>query len=297
MNPLSHPKDSFRHLFLYGNLHQEGHFRELELLLEVLASRGFTVDISTRFGHYLAESGVRMPAFSFADSLPVSTDAILSIGGDGTFLHAAELAGAAEVPVLGINTGHLGFLASYTLAETEELAAMLADATARLEPRMLLRLESDHLPSELWPYALNEISILKEDTSSMINVATGIDGYPLADYLADGLVISTPTGSTAYSMAAGGPIVQPTLECITLTPVAPHTLTLRPLVVGADSELHLKVTSRADTFRVSLDGRSVVMPCGATLRVRRALFSTIVMRRPDDDFASILRNKLLWGRR
>ena len=174
---------------------------------------------------------------------------------------------------------------------------MLADGTASLEPRMLLHLESDHLPSGLWPYALNEISILKEDTSSMINVSTRIDGFPLAEYLADGLVVCTPTGSTAYSMAAGGPIVQPTLECITLTPLAPHTLTLRPLVVGADSDLHLKVTSRADAFRVSLDGRSVVMPCGATLRVRRALFSTIVMRRPDDDFASILRNKLLWGRR
>ena len=174
---------------------------------------------------------------------------------------------------------------------------MLADGTASLESRMLLRLECDHLPEDMWPYALNEVSVLKEDTSSMINVEASIDGFPLADYLVDGLVVSTPTGSTAYSMAAGGPIVEPTLQCVVLTPVAPHTLTLRPLVVGSESEILLKVTSRADAFRVSLDGRSIVMPCGTTLRVRRALFSTIVMRRPDDDFASILRNKLLWGRR
>lgn len=288
---------SFSRLYLYGNLHQDGHFADLESLLCLLGTRGFNVDIDRRFGEYLAAAGLDISDFALCDSLPVSTDAILSIGGDGTFLHAAERAGATEVPVLGINTGHLGFLASYTLGEASQLADMLASGEARLEHRMLLRIESDDLPQGMWPYALNEVSVLKEDTSSMINVATRIDGFGLADYLADGLVISTPTGSTAYSLAAGGPIVEPTLECITLTPVAPHTLTLRPLVVGAESDLLLKVTSRADTFRVSLDGRSAVLPCGAELRVRRALFSTTVMRRPEDDFASILRNKLLWGRR
>ena len=287
----------FRHLFLYGNLHQEGHLDDLEELLRILVAKGFKVDIETRFGRYLESRGVGLQGYPLSDGVCVTTDAILSIGGDGTFLHAAERAGATEVPVLGINTGHLGFLASYTLAESAELADMLADGTASLESRMLLRLECNHLPEDMWPYALNEVSVLKEDTSSMINVEASIDGFPLADYLVDGLVVSTPTGSTAYSMAAGGPIVEPTLQCVVLTPVAPHTLTLRPLVVGSESEILLKVTSRADAFRVSLDGRSIVMPCGTTLRVRRALFSTIVMRRPDDDFASILRNKLLWGRR
>lgn len=288
---------SFRHLFLYGNLHQEGHFADLGNMMRILATKEFNVDIDRRFGEYLRSNGIDLHGFPLVDSLPVSTDAILSLGGDGTFLHAAVKAGATETPVLGINTGHLGFLASYTLSEAAELADMLLAGTARLEHRMLLRLESAYLPDSVWPYALNEISVLKEDTSSMINVETRIDGFRLADYLADGLVIATPTGSTAYSLAAGGPIVEPTLQCITLTPVAPHTLTLRPLVVGAESDLLLKVTSRADAFRVSVDGRSMVMPCGAELRVRRAVFSTIVMRRPEDDFASILRNKLLWGAR
>ncbi len=290
-------KESFRRLYLYGNLHQDGHFADLDALLRLLERRGFNVDIDRRFGEYLASNGLDVTSFALCETFPVSTDAILSIGGDGTFLHAAERAGATEVPILGINTGHLGFLASYTLGEAAQLADMLTSGDARLEHRMLLRLESDDMPSDMWPYALNEVSVLKEDTSSMINVATRIDGFGVADYLADGLVVATPTGSTAYSLAAGGPIVEPTLKCITLTPVAPHTLTLRPLVVGAESDLRLKVTSRADAFRVSLDGRSAVLPCGAELRIRRALFSTTVMRRPEDDFASILRNKLLWGRR
>lgn len=287
----------FRKLFLFGNTRQDGHFRNLSEFMEVLRGRGFEIDIERGFGRYLDESGVDISGCTLVEALPASADAIVSIGGDGTFLHAAEYAGDSEVPILGINTGHLGFLASYTLDEAAMLADMLLGGGARLEHRLVLRLESTSLPEGFRPYALNEVALLKEDTSSMINVLAEIDGYKLADYLADGLVISTPTGSTAYSLAAGGPIVQPTLDCVTLTPVAPHTLTLRPLVVGADSDITLRVTSRSATCRVSLDGRSFVIPCGTTLRVCRAGFSVIVMRGPKDDFASILRNKLLWGRR
>lgn len=288
---------SFHHLFLFGNLHQDGNLDELGDFLAVLRDRGFEIDIERSFGRYLEQAGVSVCGCEIIDALRADTDAIVSIGGDGTFLHAAACAAKSEVPILGINTGHLGFLASYTLDEASVLADMLLGGDARLEHRMLLRLDSPSLPEDIWPYALNEVALLKEDTSSMITVSAEIDGYKVADYLADGLVIATPTGSTAYSLAAGGPIMQPTLECVTLTPVAPHTLTLRPLVVGADCNISLRVTSRAESFRVSLDGRSMVLPCGASLRVRRAAFSTVVMRRPEDDFASILRAKLLWGRR
>lgn len=291
------PASSIHHISLFGNHHQEGHFDRLQMLFDVLVQRGFILDVEKGFASYLRANGIDFRGAAEVSALPVATDAIISIGGDGTFLHAAQWARASEVPILGINTGHLGFLASYTLDEAARLADMLAGGHARVEYRSLLRLECDCLPPGFWPYALNEVAILKEETASMINVATEIDGYPLADYLADGLVISTPTGSTAYNLSAGGPIMQPTLECFTLSPVAPHTLTLRPLVISGESSLLLHVTSRARDFRVSLDGRSFVVPCGSVLAIRKALFSTAVIRRPDDDFASILRNKLLWGRR
>ena len=285
------------HVAVIGSTWQEGHLGEISSLLSYLAGRGFSIDVEERFAAYLRTNGIPLEGMNTVRELPVSTDAVISIGGDGTFLHAAQWAGASETPILGINTGHLGFLASYTAGESRQLADLLAGGEARMERRSLLRLESDSLPEGFWPYALNEVAVLKEETSSMINIEAYIDGFSLADYLADGLIISTPTGSTAYNLSAGGPILEPTLECVCLSPIAPHTLTLRPLVVSGDADIRLRVTSRAKDFRVSLDGRSFVVPCGSELRIRKALFSTVVVRRPEDDFASILRGKLLWGKR
>lgn len=281
-----------------GSRHQEGFLDEIAALLRRLSADGVDVCLESRFFHYLESRLPEMPAgLRHSPGIPPEADLVASIGGDGTFLRTARLVADLEIPILGINTGHLGFLANYSLAEAASLGRELCDDDFSVESRSVLRVEAPLFPESVWPYALNEVAILKEDTSSMITVHTELDGYFLADYLADGLIVATPTGSTGYNLSVGGPILQPTLECRVLSPIAPHSLTMRPVVVDAFSAVTATTTSRAHTYRVSLDGRSFVMACGTTIKIVRAPFSVKVLHRRRDDFASTLRHKLLWGRR
>lgn len=280
-----------------GNTYQDGSIAALADFFSLLEAKGFQLKIESRFASYLFSKGIDMAGRVYCVDFPLDAEALVSFGGDGTFLHAARWAGASGVPVLGVNTGHLGFLASFSLDRTDDLLEVLVDCRAIVERRSLLKVESRHLPPDIWPYALNEIALQKEETSSMISVHSEIDGCFLADYLADGLIVSTPTGSTAYNLSAGGPIVQPTLDCMVLSPIAPHTLTMRPLVVGGDSVLRLTASSRETDFRLSLDGRSFLMKCGTVMKISKAGFEICVLRRPEDEFPTLLRDKLLWGRR
>ncbi len=286
-------------IVITGNRHQEGYFPELQWLFDSFAMREFNVFIRERFSDYLRMNGVCIPdSFQAVVDFPDQAQCVISLGGDGTFLKAAQWVGDREIPVMGINTGHLGYLASYTLSETEELINVIENDRYEIERRALLEVRGDMLPPDFWQYALNEVAILKAETASMVTVHAGIDGQFLADYLADGLVVSTPTGSTAYNLSVGGPILQPTLGCVVISPIAPHSLTMRPLVVAGTSEISLSVYSRSDYCRVSLDGRSFVMKCGDDkLMLSRAGFSVMVMRRPEVGFAALLRSKLLWGKR
>ncbi len=288
-----------RKLALFGNRHQEGYFPQLQRLLIMLSERGFEVWVQERFSTYLEANGVVFPdGFEVTEDFPMEAECVVSIGGDGTFLKAAQWVGAAETPILGINTGHLGFLASYSLEEMEELTDVVARDLGQRERRAVLEVRSSSLPDGFWPYALNEVAVQKGETASMVTVHAEIDGYFLADYLSDGLVVATPTGSTAYNLSAGGPILQPTLECLVLSPIAPHSLTMRPLVVSGESEIHLRAYSRMDYARVSLDGRSFMLRCGEDeLEITKAPFAVVVLRRPDASFSRLLRNKLLWGKR
>lgn len=284
---------------IFGNRYQEGHLVELGRFFAMLDKRGFRVCVSRDFFEYLDEVGIHLPGgISVADELPEDTECVVSIGGDGTFLRAAQWVGKLGIPILGINTGHLGFLASYSLGEMDELAQVIALDLGKLERRVLLEVKGKSIPEGFWPYALNEVAVLKGETASMVTVHAEIDGYFLADYMSDGLVVSTPTGSTAYNLSAGGPIMQPTLECMALSPIAPHSLTMRPLVVAGTSEIRLRARSRVRYARVSLDGRSFMMPCGKDeLTITLAPFHVVVLRRPDASFARLLRGKLLWGTR
>lgn len=160
---------------------------------------------------------------------------------------------------------------------------------------MLLEVSGEDIPADFWPYALNEVALLKEDSSSMIRIRTEIDSHFLTEYQADGLLISTPTGSTGYNLSVGGPIMQPTLGCCVLSPVAPHSLTMRPLAVSSDSSIRTRTVSRAGHFRLSLDGRSFILKSGSEICVTKADFELPVLRRKGADFASTLRHKLHWG--
>lgn len=251
--------------------------------------------VHPKLGSYLQEKGVDLCGAETATVIAEDTGLIISIGGDGTFLRAARWAGKKEIPILGVNTGHLGFLSSCNIDGVTEMLGAICRGDVIVERRMVLRVQSDAFPGSVWPYALNEVAFLKEESASMISIKTDINGHYLADYRADGLIVATPTGSTAYNLASGGPIIEPTLDCMVLSPVAPHSLTVRPLVVGGDSELVMSVESRTDGFRLSLDGRSYVIAAGEKIRIQRAGFSTMLVRKKDSNFATILRDKLLWS--
>lgn len=283
---------------IFGNRHQEDYLGGLKRFFRELEARGFYVCVERRFGEYLLANGVEFPRDAeLVCEIPAGVEYVVSIGGDGTFLRAAQWVSSREIPILGVNTGHLGFLAGYSLEETEELAEVLLSGCGLRECRSVLELRCDSLPEGMWPYALNEVAVMKCETSSMMTVHAEIDGHYLADYLADGLVVSTPTGSTAYNLSAGGPILQPTLGCIVLSPVAPHSLTMRPLVVSGESEIRLIAQGRSETARVSLDGRSFMLEAGREMEISKAAFHVIVLRRPETSFSELLRDKLLWGRR
>ena len=251
--------------------------------------------VHPKLAHYLTENHVELHGARISADFPSDADLLISLGGDGTFLRAARWAGKSEVPVLGVNTGHLGFLASCSLDGLPEMLGAVCRGDVIVEKRMVLWVHGHSLDDEIWPYALNEVAFLKEETASMIAVRTNVNGQFLADYRADGLIIATPTGSTAYNLSAGGPILEPTLDCMVLSPVAPHTLTVRPLVVGGDSELELTVESRTGEFRLSLDGRSLAVPAGEKVWIKRAGFSTMLIRGKGENFSTILRDKLLWN--
>lgn len=226
-------------------------------------------------------------------------DLALSIGGDGSFLRAARWIGEREVPILGINSGHLGFLADVTLQQSDSVIDAIASMDLTIDSRRMLHvgLDAPRGTAELpqFPYALNEVAVLRDETASMISVEATLDGLPLATYQADGLIVSTPTGSTGYNLSVGGPILAPTSDCWVVSPIAAHSLTMRPLVVNSRSVIDLRVSSRVPVYRLSLDGQSVTLPLDATIRLDRAPFVTRIAHRRGHNFVNTLRGKLLWG--
>lgn len=229
------------------------------------------------------------------NQLPVA-DIALSIGGDGTFLRTAKEIKDSDIPILGINTGRLGFLADINFHDLEETIKELFTGNYLIEERSLLKVIPNTTEQEInYEYALNEIAILKQDTSSMLTLHTYIDDDYLTSYQADGLIIATPTGSTAYSLSVGGPILMPKSSSLVLSPIAPHNLTSRPLVVNHDVVIKIKIESRSNTFLVSTDGYSKIYDTTTEIIVRKADHTIKVVKRKGHTFYETLRDKLLWG--
>jgi NAD+ kinase len=222
-------------------------------------------------------------------------DIALSIGGDGTFLRTALQVNKYNIPILGINTGRLGFLAEISINQIDETLEELFRGEYDIEERSLLRLSTAEQAFGGFNYALNEVAVLKRETSSMITIHTYLNDDYLTSYQADGLVVATPTGSTAYSMSVNGPILLPQNKNFILSPVAPHSLNVRPIVIPDDYLITLKVESRSNSFLVSLDGRSEDMPVGIILKISRANFVTRIIKRFNHTFYQTLSEKLMWG--
>lgn len=280
---------------LYGNTSQLGALPALRSFIGLLLDCGIEVEAERSFHAWLSHEGVEMSACKAVEHPTPAATAIISSGGDGTLLRAARWAGCSEIPVAGINTGHLGFLTSWQLSDAPALVKAIAEDDFDVEVRSVLRIHCDALTSGVWPYALNEVSLLKENSGSVITVRTCVDGSYLTDYTADGLLIATPSGSTAYNLSAGGPILQPTVSALVLTPVAPHTLTMRPLVISDNSRVTTLTESRTGSFLLSVDGEAMSLPSGTRVEVSKADFYVKIVRRAGAGFAVALRDKLLWG--
>ena len=224
-----------------------------------------------------------------------NADYVISMGGDGTFLRAASKVGNREIPIVGVNMGRLGFLADILPSEIEETLDNIFNGNYSIEQHTVIEVEADGAKIEGSPYALNDVAILKRDSASMISVRTYINDEFLVNYQADGLVISTPTGSTAYNLSNGGPIIVPRSSSLCLTPVAPHSLNIRPIVINDTSVITMDVESRSHSFLVAIDGRSEKMVEGTKITIRKAPFVIKIVKQNNRRYLSSLREKLMWG--
>jgi NAD+ kinase len=233
--------------------------------------------------------------FSSAEDLPGKIDFLMSLGGDGTLLDTVCYVRDTNIPVIGINFGRLGFLASIGKEEIHALVKALLNRTYVVDQRSLLHLDANIPLFGDVPYALNEFTIHKKDTSAMVKIHTYLNGEFLNTYWADGLIVATPTGSTGYSLSCGGPIVFPDAGNFVITPVAPHNLNVRPIIVPNNNIISFEVEGRSDQFLCTLDSRMETIDNTVQLAIKKEEFKLSLLRLDDSNFLHTLRNKLLWG--
>lgn len=282
---------------IFGNAMKSATPEEVRHLLEFLELRGVNVVLSEELRR---ELNLRdYPEFPTAAE-PI--DFALSVGGDGTFLTTASFIGNKSIPIVGINCGHLGFLADVQTRDVDRILDQLIKGQYTIEQRSLLTVrttpaDSGKLGSALIPSpnALNEVAILKQSMSRMISIDTKVNGQFLTTYHADGLIIATPTGSTAYNMSVGGPLMVPQARGIILSPIASHSLGVRPLVIPDDWQLELQVHSRNDNYMISVDGRSQTLSSDVTLQISKAAYTIKVVQVGENSFIQSLKDKLSWG--
>lgn len=287
---------------IFGNEYQAGKSVGIGQVLTSLYERNAEIYVDRPFYEYLSrELKVDIKADGVFDGYNFDVDYAISIGGDGTFLKAANRVLAKGTPVIGVNTGRLGFLAEVLPTEFREALDEIYAGTCNIEKHMVIQVEvntsgaAEPLPLEGSPYALNDIAILKRDSASMITVRAYVNDDFLVTYQADGLIVSTPTGSTAYSLSNGGPIIVPNSGSICLTPVAPHSLNIRPIVVNDTTVIRLEVESRSHNFLMAVDGRSEKLYEGTELIIKKAPYAVNVVNLRSKRYFALLREKLMWG--
>ena len=263
------------------------------------AFKGHEVFLHQDFASFLESSLNYKPKvqafFKRYNDLDPHFDFMFSIGGDGTFLESVELVRDLGIPIIGINSGRLGFLANISKNDILVAIEKLKNKEFTIQERTLLTLETDNNLFGDFNIALNELTIIKKDTSSMVTIKAYIDGEYLNSYWTDGLIVSTPTGSTAYSLSVGGPIVMPGTRNFVISPIAPHHLTVRPMVIPDDKEIVLRVEGRSSSFLATLDSRSKVFDGDTELRIKKASYTTKTVLLDDTSFFKVIRDKLMWG--
>lgn len=280
---------------IFGNTYQTEKSHPVIKLFQVLSQCSAEVYVCRDFYQFLdSHQNFRPEIKGLIDNATFEADLAISVGGDGTFLNAAERVGPKGIPILGINTGRLGFLADVSESDIETAIQEIFRNDFAIEDRSQLELDIRNGCFGQSRFALNEIAVMKQDSSSMITIHTWLNDQFLNTYHSDGLIVSTPTGSTAYSMSVGGPILIPQTSNFIISPIAPHSLTVRPLVVPDDYTITLEVESRNRNFLIALDGRShAVEAC--KFQIRKAAFPVRVIKRTTHTYFDTLRTKLMWG--
>ncbi len=284
---------------IFGQTFDDSFSDAIYKIFEKLNKNKVTIIVYDEFLKYIREHLFFEPkiseVFDSVDNFPRNVDLIFSIGGDGTFLKCVSYAKISQTPIVGINSGRLGFLAYISKEEISDAIDNIIKKNYSIEQRTLIELITDNRLFAEQNYALNEITVQKRDSSAMISVDVYMNDELLNKYWADGLIIATPTGSTAYSLSAGGPIIVPGSGNLVITPLAPHNLTVRPIVLSDDNILKLKVTGRSQSFMVALDFRTEVFDQNTVLTVKKASFTINMIKLKNSNFFTTLRNKLMWG--
>jgi NAD+ kinase len=284
---------------LYGQTVNPNFFEELSRFFDLLKEKQIESFVYGPFLEYLQqECGIRPEIsgwFEDADELPDDISYLFSLGGDGTFLKSFLVAKNGSIPLVGINSGRLGFLSDISRDEIESAITDILEGNILIDERTALELEIISDDQSVFLYALNEIAVTKLDSSSMINIHTFINDEFLNTYWADGLIVATPTGSTAYSLSVGGPILTPDSENFVISPIAPHNLTVRPVVVPDHHSITLRVEGRGHHFLASIDSKSETIYFKESLKIRKAPFKVKTIRLKGHSFFTTLRNKLMWG--
>jgi NAD+ kinase len=285
---------------IFGQFYQNATSPIIERLFSFLNKNQAELFVEEKFSAILVENKLIPDTYSKFNShkdLDKSFDMLISIGGDGTFLRAVTLVRNSGIPILGINAGRLGFLATVQQNNIENFLQLVLEKKYTISKRTLLSLTCSPKVDELKElnFAMNEVTVSRKDTASMITIETYLNGEYLNSYWADGLIISTPTGSTGYSMSCGGPILMPDVNSLVLTPIAPHNLNARPLVIPDNTTIKLKVSGREENYLVSLDSRTAAVKNESVLTIKKTPFKINMVEIPEETFLKTLRNKLLWG--
>ena len=281
---------------IFGNEYQAKKSTSIEMILDYLAQKGAEIYVENAYYEFLTRSQhIDVKAAGVFEDYNFDVDYVISMGGDGTFLKAASRVGAKGTPIIGVNMGRLGFLADVLPGEVEAALDSLYAGECQIEEHVVIQVEAEGGVLAGNPFALNDIAVLKRDDASMISIRTQVDGEFLVTYQADGLIVTTSTGSTAYNLSNGGPIIIPQSSSLCLTPVAPHSLNIRPVVINDTAEITLDVESRSHNFLVAIDGRSERMTEGTRLVIRKAAHTIKIVKQRNQRYFSTLREKLMWG--
>ena len=282
---------------IFGNKHQTKKSKSIEKLFHAITSRKDTFVIDKPFYDFLCDEGFSVPA---PDGVITNDDfnanIAISFGGDGTLLRTASRIGRKPIPILGINAGRLGFLTTTSNENIDVILDKIHSGEYDTESRSLIEAVTKGGELKNYPFALNEIAVMKHDSSSMMTLEATVNGVDTITYQADGLIVATPSGSTGYSLSVGGPIISPSANVLVLTPIAPHSLSARPIVIDDSATVEIKVYSRSHNFLIAIDGRNESCDEEMTVTVRKAHYKQLIIRSKEHSFIHNLQDKLMWGR-